>query len=133
MHEYREMFDEDENPLPQMPFLQNLILVNPKTGKREDGHEAIVDTGADHTCLPQVIIDRLVLPEHGPFWWMLRIEQEKEGLVFPRVLVRPAPPQFAHEFILGREILNQFHMLLRPTEGTRGELDIIIPSLKQPA
>jgi hypothetical protein len=145
MQEYVEL-GTDKVAIPPMPFIRNLNLVNPITGENEDGQEAIVDTGADYTCLPLRLIRKLDLPRRNPdremgpgediqddplgLWWLLRIEQKEEGLALPRVYVRPPPPYLqADEFILGRDVLNTFHILLRPTEGLLGELDIVIPSL----
>ena len=119
------------------PFIQDLRLINPYTGQREEGHAAMVDTGADYTCLPGVLIARLDLwqrregiddDEEWPTW-VLRIEHESEGLVFPEVYVSPPPSHVRpDEFILGKDVLNELHIFLRPRDGEHGVLDIYTTS-----
>lgn len=125
-----------------IPIIRPFNLINPVTGRRVpyDG-SVIVDTGADLSLCPKEIIgppseDPLGLglrPKGAGRWaptglvpgYGLRIEHVEEGLEEEMIVYPPEPwGQHSDQFVLGRDVLNRWHISLRPTDGDLGEFDI---------
>ena len=119
-------------------MIRHLRLVNPDDTGRNVLYDAVVDTGADFSVCPTPIIGPLLLnltrsapPVRLPtgefiVGWELQVEHEDEGIDVPAVYVYPPEPLGLprDQLILGRDVINEWHMSLRPTDGALGVFEI---------
>ena len=128
---------------PPCPVVSKLHLANPDTG-REKITTAIIDTAADVTCLPWSYIEYLDLEPSGPgvmvnkqpqLTFLLTIgyqdlvRDDFDVTYLPESLESYEDEEQEEEdaLLLGRDVLNRLHILLRPKHGERGEFDVMNP------
>ena len=117
---------------PPMPALQ-VRLGYPEKALTLGPLEAIVDTGADGTLVPQSLIDELEAPfvddvrvrSHWGEWrnmQLFTVDVGIESLRLPAVEV--AGDDWGQEIVLGRNVLNRLRLLLDGPAGQVKTLDI---------
>lgn len=105
---------------PAAPILRKITIKNPEVPKKTDDLEALIDSGAFKTAIPENLIEKLQLvpvreidvggyKEGKQKHWTYFVDVEFKGYSFPYTEVLAVKRK---NVLLGRDILNQTILLL---------------------
>ena len=120
------------NKQPAAPILRKITIKNPQVPKKTDDQEALIDSGAFKTVIPEILIEELQLvpareievegyKEGKQKHWTYFVDVEFKGYSFPYTEVLAVKRK---NVLLGRDILNQTILVLN---GKKLSYDITDP------